>query len=133
MSKNLVCWKCGLGLVDLILPMSRREECSACEADQHVCRLCKHYAGQLANQCREDRAEFIADKERANFCDYFAPKTGAYQPKDVAGSRQARAQLAELFADESAADEPINEAQNPQLTTEAAQSELEKLFGGGDN
>jgi hypothetical protein len=28
------------------------------------------------NQCREPQADRVLEKERANFCDYFKPKTG---------------------------------------------------------
>ncbi len=132
MSDELMCWKCGAALQGVILPMSRREECAACGADQHVCKMCRHYAPQRAGQCTEDRAEDVADKERANFCDYFSPREGAFRGAQggatVASADAAvRAQLAELFGDEPPAEDAA------QLSPEdAARAEFERLFGGGE-
>lgn len=124
MGEEILCWKCGSALVDLILPMSRREECAACGADQHVCRLCSNYDSQISNQCKEDRALDVADKERANFCDYFEPKSGAFKEENLDLQRDARAKLAELFGEPAAGDdEPM------QSCAESAQAEWEKLFG----
>ena len=37
---ELSCWKCGASLAELTLPLRRLEECRACGAELHVCRLC---------------------------------------------------------------------------------------------
>ena len=42
-----------------------------CHADLHVCKTCEFYESGIHNDCRETSAEFVSDKERANFCDYF--------------------------------------------------------------
>lgn len=128
MSENIVCWKCGVHLVELILPMSRREECPSCAADQHVCRLCRHYNERVAGRCQEDRAEEVFDKESANFCDYFEPKAGAFREKVPVADSEARAQLAELFGDEP----PPEEESSAMSEEDIARAELEKLFGGSD-
>lgn len=121
MPELLQCWKCGATLVAVILPMSRREECPNCSADQHVCRLCRFYDTAVADACREDRAEQVSDKERANFCDYFAPQEGAFKALSHAGD--ARAQLAALFGDEpSSGDNTL-----PASGSDAI-DELRKLF-----
>jgi hypothetical protein len=99
MKTDLVCWRCGAELKDAILPLSRRETCRACNAEQHVCKLCRHYDPRTAGACREERAETVSDKERANFCDYFDPKAGAFQAKESAKQAAARQQLADLFGD----------------------------------
>ncbi len=123
MNTEFHCWACGEPLLDLILPLSRREECAACGADQHVCRMCLSFDANVARQCDEDRAEDVSNKESANFCDYFAPNSkvvsgrGAGEISDVSG------QLAELFGD--------NPKENPQThenEQDAAMLELEKLF-----
>lgn len=126
---RLQCWKCGEPLKDVILPFSRREECSVCKADQHVCMLCKEYDPMVSNACREDRADFILEKEKANFCDYFKPRPNAYQRKDHHAAADARAKLADLFGDEP--EEIENETnKNPALTeSEKALEELKRLFG----
>lgn len=94
---GLVCWKCGTSLADFTLPLRRLEECRKCGAELHVCKLCEWYAVTVAKHCREPIAEEVKDKERANFCDYFKPRPGAYAPADVAASGKARADLDNLF------------------------------------
>jgi hypothetical protein len=94
---GLVCWKCGADLSALSLPLSRRDECKKCGADLHVCRLCKEYDEQVAKKCREPVAEEVNDKTRANFCDYFAPRAGAWQGGDSSAADAARAALERLF------------------------------------
>ena len=74
-----------------------------------------HYDRNVADQCRFDDAEYVKEKERPNFCDYFNPSETAHDTGDgVAGA--ARQQLDQLFGDggsEAAPDAP---------------SELESLF-----
>lgn len=96
MSDDFKCWKCGMALQDVILPMSRREECAKCGADQHVCKMCAFYS---RGRCDEDRAESVSDDERANFCDYFKPAGDAYRAADLEKAREAKRQLAALFGD----------------------------------
>jgi len=96
MTDDLVCWKCGASLAELPLPLGRRAECLACRAEQHVCRLCRHYDPAKAKQCREPAAEAVKDKTRANFCDWFQPRANAYAPGKN-GDGDARAKLEGLF------------------------------------
>ena len=100
MTDDLVCWKCGASLADLPLPLGRRAECLACHAEQHVCRLCRHYDIAKAKQCRELAADDVKDKTRANFCDWFQPRPGAYIAAK-SGSDAARAKLDDLFGGDS--------------------------------
>ena len=118
---GLVCWKCGTSLADLTLPLRRLEECRNCGAELHVCKLCEWYSLTVAKQCREPIAEEVKDKERANFCDYFKPRPGAYSKADVSASNQARAGLDALFGSaKDAAPEPT--------AADRAKAELDKLF-----
>lgn len=100
MNDELVCWKCGASLAELPLPLGRRAECLACHAEQHVCRLCRHYDPGKAKQCRERAADDVKDKTRANFCDWFQPRPGAYSP-GKAGDGGTRARLDALFGGSS--------------------------------
>ncbi len=108
-----LCWRCGAELKELILPVSRRDECPECRAELHACKLCKHYAGKRANWCREERAEPPRDPEAANFCDYFHPRTNAYAAPGASADDQARAALDALFGGGaqpgSADDDPLDE------------------------
>ena len=118
----LVCWKCGASLADFTLPLRRLEECRKCGAELHVCKLCEWYSVAVAKQCREPIAEEVKDKERANFCDYFKPRPGAYSRADVSASDKARSDLDALFGGgaKSAAPEPS--------AADRAKAELDKLF-----
>ncbi|MGH8119569.1 MAG: hypothetical protein ACRESK_03035 [Gammaproteobacteria bacterium] len=97
MDRTIVCWKCGVSLADMPLPFARLAECRKCRARLHVCRMCEFYDPHRANQCREPIAEFVQDKERANFCGYFKPGTGTYAAGDKSRTQAARGNLNALF------------------------------------
>ncbi len=87
------CYRCGTRFDGERVPV--RGVCSRCAAFLHCCRNCDFYAPGLANDCREPRAERIADKEQGNFCDWFRP---APNPRPAATSASsARAALDALF------------------------------------
>jgi hypothetical protein len=97
MAHDLVCWKCGASLASLSLPLSRLDECRQCRAELHVCRMCIEYDTSKAKHCREPTAEEVPDKTRANFCDFFKPRAGAYVAPNTAAINEAQAALAKLF------------------------------------
>lgn len=97
MAHSLVCWKCGASLAALSLPLLRLDECPACRAQLHVCRLCVEYDTRVAKHCREPTAEEVRDKEHANFCDHYKPRPGAYEAPDTRAIEQSRAALDQLF------------------------------------
>lgn len=97
MSHDLVCWKCGASLATLSLPLLRLDECPACRAQLHACKLCKDYDPRVGKHCREPTADEVREKERANFCEHFMPRPGAHQPGDTAAASAARAALDDLF------------------------------------
>jgi hypothetical protein len=88
------CWKCGTE-IDTRERVEFRAACPSCDRALHVCRNCRHYDPAYYNQCRETAAERVVDKERANFCDYFAPRTAGANSQQTPSS--ARAQLDALF------------------------------------
>ena len=92
----LGCWKCGASLAALSLPLSRTDECRACRAELHVCRMCRFYDTSKAKSCAEPIADEVQDKTRANFCGYFLAVGGRFQPGDGAGDRALTA-LESLF------------------------------------
>ncbi len=53
--------------------ISRTEECPNCGADVHCCLNCENHDRSAHNQCREPLAEWVSDREKANFCDFFTP------------------------------------------------------------
>lgn len=100
---ELVCFHCGVSLADMTLPLRRLEVCPDCDSELHVCLMCRYYDTHVAKSCREPIAEEVRDKRRANFCDYFTPRGGAYIPPDPE-AEQAQAQLQSLFGDEADSD-----------------------------
>jgi len=73
-----------------------REMCPQCERPLHVCLNCDFYDAAFNNQCREPQAERVVDKDRANFCEYFAPRN-ASRPQTSSAVNSARAHLENLF------------------------------------
>lgn len=122
---GLVCWKCGATLDDVLQPLRRLEECKACGAELHVCRLCEFFEPRVARSCRETIADEVKNKERANFCDYFKPRPGAYRPRNVGAVDAARSQLEAVFGGGSGA--PA--APDAKVEADRARSALDQLFG----
>lgn len=64
-----ICFKCNNLLnVEVI---SFRDECPFCGADLHVCLNCKYYDTSKHNSCSEPQADYVREKDRANYCEYF--------------------------------------------------------------
>lgn len=72
-----------------------RDACDRCSADLHVCLNCAHHDPTAYNECRESSAERILDRDRANRCDYFRPRTGSALVSDE--RERAKASLEALF------------------------------------
>jgi len=53
----------------------------------------------VPRQCREDGAEDVTDKDRLNFCDWFAPSDSAFDAKRKEEEDQAKSALDALFDD----------------------------------
>ena len=68
------CWSCGAELTHL--DYGRGASCPRCGRDTKTCKGCEFHDRSQNNECRENQAERVVDKERANFCDYFRPKAG---------------------------------------------------------
>lgn len=69
--------------------------CDKCSAWLHCCKNCTHYKPGLPNDCDVPGTDYIADREKMNFCEEFhllgkAPEKKA-DPKDV---------MRRLFGDE---------------------------------
>ena len=131
-SIDIQCWNCGKELKNLLLPFSRYEECSYCNADLHVCIACKNYEPSISDACKEDRADFVLDKDRANFCDYFKVNSRAYKKQDNSKARKERAKLAELFGENLPEENAKSKSTVPQSEADKALAELKCLFGDKD-
>jgi len=103
MDDVLACFRCGASLAQLSLPLSRRDLCPACGISLHVCRMCLYFDATVPKQCREDDAEEVVDKEKVNFCEWFKPAPGAFDPARAGEAERAKAALSALFGGEAPA------------------------------
>lgn len=91
------CHFCGTTL-DARMRIVKDTECPSCQRDLHACVQCRFFDRTAHNMCRESQAEWVTDRERRNFCDYFALNLAAGKG---AGSSDrastARSKLDQLF------------------------------------
>jgi len=74
-----------------------RDACEGCGADLHVCLNCGFHDPGAHNQCRESQADPVAEKDRANRCEWFRA-TGPAGARGVDRKQDdARAKLDALF------------------------------------
>ena len=97
MEHRIACYRCGESLAEMSLPLSRQDECPHCQVYLHVCRMCRYYDRNVPRQCLEDDADDVVEKERLNFCDYFAPAENAFDPAEKAAAAEAKQALDSLF------------------------------------
>lgn len=106
--KTIACHKCGKAWV-FTPPLGRGDECPECHWDAHVCLNCVYYDKNAHHECREPQAEFVKDKERSNFCDYFEPQ--ANQKQKSLDLDLHRSRLDQLFSN---AGQKIDDAEESQ-------------------
>ena len=94
------CWKCGTEY-KLTGSPGRSESCDYCGSDLKVCLNCVSYDPAVAYQCRDRRAEPVAEKHLANYCEYYEFIRREYVPKAQETSREekARSALKKLLGD----------------------------------
>lgn len=64
------CWSCASPL-EIPEKVRREATCERCEAWIHCCKNC-HFWNESGRSCEEPAADWVHDRERANFCDFFA-------------------------------------------------------------
>ena len=128
MSESLACFRCGHSLDSLPLPLGRRDECPGCTAELHVCRMCQMYDPREPNQCAEEDALEVNEKERANFCDYFKPSPSAFSPEFMEAQGKATSELAQLFGDDASASPDEDSGSGGPSESDEALSRAEDLF-----
>jgi hypothetical protein len=94
------CWKCGSEYTLSGTP-GRSESCGKCRSDLKVCLNCVSYDARAAQQCRDRRADPVAEKHLANYCEYFEMVRREYAAPALENSREAKARetLKKLFGD----------------------------------
>lgn len=117
--KKYRCYKCN-ELLRFDVKIGRRDMCPNCYAYLHCCKNCEFWDSSVHNECTENRAEFIRDREEGNFCLYFTFKESTED--DLTEAQKAKEGLQKLFG--VSVDRP-NKA--PQ-TADDAKRRLEELF-----
>jgi hypothetical protein len=79
------------------IKVGRHDTCAHCAADIHVCKNCRFYNPALHNQCRIPEADFIRDREAANFCPHFDILDRDAPPEQDDSVKKARDKLDNLF------------------------------------
>jgi len=91
-----VCHACKRRL-EIEKSIGRRDECPFCGADLHCCLNCRFYDRTAPKQCREPVADFVKEKQKANYCDYFVSAESGVRAQTDAAADQARKALDDLF------------------------------------
>lgn len=93
------CWNCGT-LIEASsgpLKIGKSENCPDCDFDLHVCKNCRFYDRASCNECKESQAEWVREKVKNNYCDYFEPNAVSTSKSDKA--KNARSAFDSLFKD----------------------------------
>ncbi len=90
-----ICYFCGEAIEGL-KEIRRDEVCPSCQNDLHCCLACKFYDEGYQNKCRESSAEWVSDREKNNFCEYFVWQPLTPSPK-LRDREESRAKLEALF------------------------------------
>ena len=77
--------------------IGRQDICPHCRSDLHCCLNCSLYDEYAQNHCRESSADWVSDRDKNNFCEFFA-----FQESRIANGKgrreeEARANLEALF------------------------------------
>ncbi len=102
-----------------------RAECEKCAADLHVCITCRFYDRYVENECRENQADPVANKDRRNLCEYWRPLEVGDAVDDEAA--RAKAKLAAAFGLRPTSSTPASSTGGPSAADEAKRK-LEELF-----
>ena len=93
-----LCFQCGQE-IPAGRTVPRDAECPHCSSDLHCCRNCRFYDPAVSNQCREPQADWVTEKIKGNFCEFFSFLEGA-RPRAAPGdASSARDRFNKLFRD----------------------------------
>ena len=94
-----LCRHCGANL-EIEGKIEREETCPECGAYLHSCLHCEFYDESSHNRCREPDAEWVSDKEKSNFCQFFRFSRSGEVPTHLDRRRKAKEELKRLFGGE---------------------------------
>ena len=90
------CRSCGEKL-ELEGKIGREDTCPNCGAYLHTCLNCEFYDEFAHNHCREPDAEWVSDKEKSNFCEFFRFRESSEPPAGLDRKKKATEELRRLF------------------------------------
>lgn len=91
-----VCFACGKE-VAVREKVGRQEACPHCRSDLHCCLNCSLYDEYAQNKCREPSAEWVGNREKNNFCEFFIFQESRAPGRKVRDRENALAKLEALF------------------------------------
>jgi hypothetical protein len=92
----LVCYSCGKAIEGRD-KIGRQDVCPHCRSDLHCCLNCRLYDEYAHNQCRESSADWVSDREKNNFCEFFILQEAGASGSKFRERQEARAKLEALF------------------------------------
>lgn len=90
------CYSCGYEFPES-MAVYRSTLCPSCGKDVKACLNCRFYEPGAHWDCRETINEMVADKDRANFCEFFVLAAVARPHASGKSSEDARAKFDDLF------------------------------------
>ncbi len=91
-----ICYQCRIE-VFVAERVGRSETCPSCDADLRCCLNCRFYDPVAYNQCCENQADRVLEKDKGNFCEYFLFKDSTDAARDVSGKQKAKNPLDGIF------------------------------------
>jgi hypothetical protein len=90
------CYFCGkeIGVPGLV---GRQDLCPHCQNDLHCCLNCSLYDEYAQNRCREPGADWVSDREKNNFCDFFTFRQSEAPANRLRTKEESMAKLEALF------------------------------------
>jgi hypothetical protein len=78
--------------------VERTAGCPYCHSDLKCCLNCTYHDPGRNNQCREPAAEWVSEKAKANFCEFFSFREGGAGTGPAASDKdRARSAFDALF------------------------------------
>lgn len=90
------CWACGTE-VKFSEYVPQHEVCEKCAQYLHCCKNCEFYNERATQECEIPEIEFIAEKDKANYCDDFKPAGTGHVRRKTETEKFARDKFNDLF------------------------------------
>ena len=90
------CFSCGKK-INISEKPTRNDICEKCGVYLRVCYNCTFFSESSSNKCSEPQAEWIPEKEKANFCDFFMFADKDYSRNSDISNEDAKSKFDDLF------------------------------------